>query len=656
VINKPWITSALICSCKKKNMLYRQFLRKRDANSESKYKKYKNLLSSLLRKAEKTYYTELLDANKNNAKETWKTINNITNRKRKKSCFPSEFFDNGNTITSDANIANLFNNFFVGVGPSLAKNIPHVEQTFKDYMSDIVEGSIYLNPTDENEVFNIVNEAKNKYSCGHDNISMNLVKSIIGVILKPLVHIFNLSLMKGVFPNKMKIACVIPLYKAGDDQEVSNYRPVSLLPQFSKLLEKLYNKRLICFLKAKSILYVRQYGFRDNMSTSMAVFELTEAITSAIDNHESTIGVFIDLKKAFDTIDHSLLLKKLFHYGIRGIAHDWLESYLTDRSQYVNFNGTKSNCKNIICGVPQGSILGPTLFILYVNDMCNVSNLLKCILFADDTNLFYSGTDIDEMCTIVSGELDKLKIWFFVNKLSLNVKKTNFMLFSSKRQKNDLRIAIDNYTIERVDVTKFLGVYIDDKLNWHEHIAHVKRKISISLSVLHKVKHIVNKSALYSLYCTIILPHLMYCSEVWGNNYWENLKMLNVLQKKAIRIIDNCKNYYRDHTQPIFYHYKLLTVMDIILYKSMCFMYKVRFNLFPSNLQCIFDVTKDRHSHNTRQLSNFAAKFCRTTQKSLCLSIKGPKLWNNLPNHLKSSVSFNSFKKAYKHHLVEKYI
>jgi hypothetical protein len=451
----------------------------------------------------------------------------------------------------------------------------------------------------------------------------------------------------------MKIACVLPLYKAGDAQDVSNYRPVSLLPQFSKILEKLFNKRLVAFVKKMNILYLRQYGFRENMSTAMAIFELSEAITTSLDKEENTIGVFIDLKKAFDTIDHSLLLRKLALYGIRGIALDWLTSYLSNRSQYVSFNNEKSSSKNIICGVPQGSILGPTLFILYVNDMCNVSDVLKCILFADDTNLFYTGNNIDDMCNVVSLELDKLNVWFMVNKLSLNVKKTNFMLFSKKRDKNDLRIAIDNHNLDRVETTKFLGVHIDSKLNWHEHIAHVKRKIATGLSVLYSVKRIVNSSALHSLYCTIILPHLMYCSEIWGHNYQNVLNPLFVLQKKAVRIIGGASHYYRDHTRPLFLKYNLLNLYDIISYKSMCFMYKIKFKKFPINLQNLFVTTEDRHNHKTRQVGGFALKSCRTSQKSFCLSLRGPKIWNNLPDYIKSSLTINSFKRAYKNHLLD---
>ena len=189
----------------------------------------------------------------------------------------------------------------------------------------------------------------------------------------------------------MKVAKIVPIFKCGDNQLCTNYRPVSLLPQFSKVLEKLFNNRLMSFVNRNNILYDGQYGFRQNFSTSLAILELVEEITSNIDNHHVTVGVFIDLKKAFDTIDHSILLRKLEIYGVRGIASKWLNSYLMDRKQFVQLNNESSNYMSVQCGIPQGSIIGPSLFILYINDLHNVSDILNFILFADDTNIFLSG-------------------------------------------------------------------------------------------------------------------------------------------------------------------------------------------------------------------------------------------------------------------------
>ncbi len=229
--------------------------------------------------------------------------------------------------------------------------------------------------------------------------------------------------------------------------------------------------------------------------------DLVEEITSAMDSAKFTIGVFIDLKKAFDTIDHKILIKKLEMYGIRGIASDWIKCYLSNRKQYVLYNDTSSDMLDINCGVPQGSILGPALFILFINDLCNVSNILNFILFADDTNIFQSGPCINDLCKSVSKELAKLNIWFRVNKLSLNINKTNFIIFTNNKIKYDTKVYINDIEIERVFCTKFLGVIIDSKLTWTNHIQHIKGKVAKNVSLMYKVKHLLTQEALHSLYC-----------------------------------------------------------------------------------------------------------------------------------------------------------
>ena len=311
----------------------------------------------------------------------------------------------------------------------------------------------------------------------------------------------------------MKVAKVIPLFKSGDDELFNNYRPVSLLPQFSKILEKVFEKRLDSFINKYNLLSNSQYGFRNNRSTALALIDLIENITSAIDKRKVTIGVFIDLKKAFDTINHELLIKKLSYYGIRGVASDWLISYLNNRKQFVDIeNNFYSDVLNVICGVPQGSILGPKLFILYINDLCNVFKLLNFLLFADDTNIFFSSNNIRDASVVISRELTKLSRWFAINKLSLNVSKTNYMVFTYKKDISECQIHIDKFPIERVLVTKFLVVLIDEKLTWK--VKFVITKIKRSMAMLFKIKDKLKQDSLLTIYNAIIQPYLFYCCEV----------------------------------------------------------------------------------------------------------------------------------------------
>lgn len=279
----------------------------------------------------------------------------------------------------------------------------------------------------------IVQKCANKKSNDYTDMNMELIKQITDVI-EPFTYICNLSFTSGIFPDCMKIAKVIPLFKKGNKSEFSNYRAILLLPQVSKTLEKLFAIRLNTFLNEFKILSNSQYGFRPNHSTATAIMELTEEITNAIDKKHYLVSIFVALQKAFDTLDHKILLHKLYKYGIRGVAHQWVTSYLKNRSQFVEIANIKSNNCNITCGVPQGSVLGPILFLLYVNDIVSVSQLLRCILFADDTTLFYSGKNIKDVLQIVENEFQKIMKWFNANTLSLNISKTKFMIFCSKKK------------------------------------------------------------------------------------------------------------------------------------------------------------------------------------------------------------------------------
>ncbi len=291
---------------------------------------------------------------------------------------------------------------------------------------------MFISPCTGLEILILMSKFKNKTSEDNNGFSMKLIKSIMHNIVEPFTHICNISLMSGVFPNQLKTAKVIPLYKSGSVDEVSNYRPVSILPQLSKVLEKLFEIRLRNYIDKNDLIFKGQYGFRKCHSTNLALNQMVDMIINALDNKMYSVGVFIDLKKAFDTVDHKLLLEKLKYYGIRGVASKFLESYLSQRMQYVSFKNSKSKFEQVLCGVPQGSILGPLLFILYINDMHKVSKLLHFIIFADDTNIFFSDNDPVKLIQIINCELNKLTKWFKINKLSLNVTKSNYVIHKKK--------------------------------------------------------------------------------------------------------------------------------------------------------------------------------------------------------------------------------
>ena len=312
----------------------------------------------------------------------------------------------------------------------------------------------------------------------HRVYQLKLLKLIPDLIIIPLCKIISNSFTSGVLPEALKISKVIPIHKDGSTQNLNNYRPISLLSIFDKIIEKLMHKRVYSFLTEHNILFHNQFGFRRNNSTTYALLQITEMIKESIDNHKYGCGIFIDLRKAFDTVNHDILLSKLEHYGIRGTALKWFKSYLSNRKQYVFHNGESSNLMDITCGVPQGSVLGPLLFLLYINDLPNISKVLDFYLFADDTNIYCEANTLQELQFIINRELKELRTWLIVNRLSLNIDKTNFVIFHpyNKPLKQRITLKLHKNAISEKESVKYLGIMIDSSLTWKTHIDKISKK------------------------------------------------------------------------------------------------------------------------------------------------------------------------------------
>lgn len=606
---------------------------------------YRNKLKSLLRRAEKEYYTEKISSCQKNLNETWKIIKRLINSPKADST-PNTFTVNGSTVSGNENVANAFNQFFVNIGSQLARKITPSSVDFKTYLSHSFKHSFGLYFTDQNELVSICSTLKQKDSTGHDGISSSIIKKSMVNIVDLLTHIINCSLRTGIVPSSLKIAKVVPIFKSGQKDQLVNYRPISVLPFFSKLLEKVVYNRLISYLNKWNILVQNQFGFRSNRSTCMAVIDMCDKISQALDENKYAAGIFIDLSKAFDTVNHSILLKKLESYGIRGSCLDWFTSYLSNRYQFVAVNGAISTRQLITCGVPQGSILGPLLFLIYINDITACSDMFKFILFADDTNLFLSNKSLTELENIVNIELEKLSVWFKANKLSLNIGKTHYILFRNKGKKmnNNLTIKIDGTKIDQVCTTKFLGLYIDEGLTWANHISYISSKISKNIGIIHRLSRIVPSHVLTVLYNTLILPYLSYCNIVWASNYPSRLKPLELLQKRAIRIL--CKADRLASTSDLFKQKYLLKLCDINTLHIALFMYKYHHHLLPANFDDYFVLTSHVYEHYTRSSvkSNYFSLRVRTNIRKFSIKFSGPLTWNNIPTQFKLSASVVSLK------------
>ena len=618
------------------------------SQNKKTYNAYNNKLKSILRKTEKEHYQQCLAKCTDNLKKTWMIIKDVLNKNKSTKIHDTFKYNNCTTTDKDI-IANKFNDYFVNVGSTLAASISKEGPNYKTYLPPSNPNSIFLKATDTNEIKAIISKLKNS-APGHDEVVLKDIKPILETLLPPLTYVTNLSLTQGVFPDDLKKAKIIPLYKANDPMLFNNYRPISLLPLFSKVLERIMYNRMIKFINKNKLLYKYQFGFRKDHSTYMALIILIDKITSALDNGDFTIAVLIDFRKAFDTVDHKILLDKLYHYGIRGNAYDWMNSYLSKRQQQVHYNGVSSSFKTVNCGVPQGSILGPLLFIIYINDLSSVSQILTSILFADDTTLFDSDKNLTTLVDRFNNELVNIFNWLNANRLSLNIDKTNFMIFRPKN-KQDLcpEIKINGSQINQVDKAKFLGVIIDSKLNWSEHTKHITKKISKGIGIIIKARKLFNHETLLNLYNTMVLPFLSYCIHVWGKAANVYLDKIHRLQKKIIRIVSGVPS--RTHTQPLFNALKVMSVFQVYEYYVGVFMFKLNTDCLPP-LFSMFERTSNIHNYSTRQHNTFYVNFVPTLRSQKNIKITGSKLWNKIIRKINVNCKISTYKTNLKKHIL----
>lgn len=553
--SRGWITKGIKKSCTTKREL---FVTARETNDElvlDYYKAYCRVLQRVIRHAKKAFNAQQIVNAPDKVRCTWKLINETVKGRSPKTNESFVGLRDGATIAkTNLEATNIFNNFFCKT--SLKSTTSPVLPSFHPH-------SLFVSPVDNSDLTKVIKNLKAKDSSGSDDISTKVIKKISSAILDPLVIMINNSIIEGSFPNRLKKAIVKPIYKKGEHLDTNNYRPISLLPTISKIFEKVMETKLRSFLSSNSVLTKEQYGFQEGLSTVDAIFDMNEYVAQAIDDGDHVLAVLLDLSKAFDSVDHAILLEVLNRYGIRGKTNDWFKSYLENRAQIVRISAvnptnntiedTESDSVNIKQGIPQGSILGPLLFILYVNHLPQLLRK-KVVMFADDVSVFFrfnKKTDLD-ISTVVTQHLESIIHFFTSLNLQCNTNKTKVMYFRNCNAiiSNGLTIAPNGGSpMELVEDAKFLGLCIDSFLNWKKHVEHLESRLSSFGYALKNLIHISTQRAALQAYFAFFQSNVIYGIAIWGGSV--DAERIFKLQKRCVRIVgklrfrtDSCRSTF----------------------------------------------------------------------------------------------------------------
>jgi hypothetical protein len=609
----------------------------------------RSILPYELRQAKADYCRNKIATQNNNSKEAWKTINSLLGRSSSDTSV-NELKVNDANLISPGEIAEAFNTYFSNVGPILANSMADSSVSFEQFVKPIQSKMLHFKLVPYSKVLNLLNSLSKSKASGLDKISGKILKAAASSIASSLTYIFNHALISSHFPSEWKVVRLLPLFKKGPRNLAENYRPISILPSINKLMERIMYDQLYEYLNENSLLSDHQFGFPKFHSTASALLDCTNSWYMNMDRKIFNLVVrFLDLKKAFDTVNHDILVRKLELYGITGNALSMIKSYLTDRKQKSQLGDVITSESRVTCGIPQGSILGPLLFLLYINDLPDCLRQVSPRLFADDTNLTAAGETIEEVELAMNNDLLRIKEWLLANKLSLNVAKTEFLLIGSHHKLNNLdsqpSVNIGHDSIKQVQHSRHsrvLGVEIDENLSWNKHIENVVKKVTSGIGAMRRIRDFVDRETLSSIYNALIRPHFDYCSEVWDTLGVGLSSRLQKLQNRAARIIMNLR-----YNTPGIEAINALgwEPLETRRAKSKVKqMYKVLNDLAPSSLATLFVRKRNITEYDLRGSSTSLQLPLPKTEnlkKSFCYD--GAKLWNSLPADMRDSDTLPTF-------------
>jgi hypothetical protein len=629
--------------------------------ARARFKYYRNLVVKLIRESKYAQNEIELKKNLNDTRKIWRSINSIIkNNNSTQTENTIRLVIRGNEITSSPEIADFFNNYFITSPLNLRTSVLSTANQQTTALRNIESYSILYpfcnTDSTESEVLKIICEMKNSGARDVFGFSNNLIKKFSKQFASSLSSLINKCLNQGLFPNELKIAIVKPVHKSGAKTELNNYRPIAILPIFSKVYEYAISNRFNAHLKNNHIISDFQFGFVSKSNTETAVLHIMSTIYNNIENKKLTACMFLDLRKAFDCLDHCVFVEKLKILELPKNFSDILVQYFTNRSQCVEVNGSRSGYSNVSIGTPQGSVLGPLTFILYINGIFKLQLNGKIQAYADDLAIVYGENNPESLKAAITDDLNLISDYLTAHHLSLNPVKTKYILFRGRTfmeyfTDRGLSIRFNNELIERVDKFKYLGFIIDECLNSQAHIEHIISKITPMIYAIRRIRHFVNQKTLHSLYFAHIYTHLTFMNPIWSIANQEYLNRLFVLQKKCLKFMMNKPTLTPSVS---LFSEKILPLPAVSELHLLVTAFKIKNNMIKNNVAITY--VSEVHQYDTRRRGDFYVYGYESRYGAADFYRRGLIKFNELPSNFKTVHSLRVFKNRIREKLYEDFI